>query len=263
MKRCVFEYHTDTVSMYSLGNYVDYEPSAEMPGLIHVHQAIGSFWRSLKEAQRPKRTFWQRLPGIRHPKHARRILTLSAETKQHLRGWVVMNDEPADGVCVSQRGTAVALTSRDCPYLILWFLRENQPCVLVLHCGRDQLHNVAGGNATESVIGNAIRKAIESGVEIETIRGLITMGIRARYFTNERYPEITEALRKYWGESVVPDSEHHTINLEELILRQLEEAGILRENIGHDGLDTYGDPRLASLRAGRGGHNMVIVHLKP
>ena len=170
-----------------------------------------------------------------------------------------MNDSPADGVLLTEAGMAVALTSRDCPYLVLW--SNGGGPVLVIHCGRDQLHNVSGGNATESVIGNALAEISQHGVESRSLCGVITLGIATQYFPNDCYPEITSALVRTWGDEVVPDRESGTIDLKELILRQLEVFGeIPRENITHDKLDTFSNTELSSVRAGRKGHNMIIVH---
>jgi hypothetical protein len=114
------------------------------------------------------------------------------------------------------------------------------------------------GHVNESVIANAL-PWFGNDVEPEQIFGAIVMGIAPEHFANGRYPEITTALSRRWGPSVVPDQTRHTIDLKELILRQLESYRIPRENIQHDGIDTFTDKHYASLRANRGGHNLLLV----
>jgi hypothetical protein len=67
-----------------------------------------------------------------------------------------------------------------------------------------------------------------------------------------------------WGSGVVGESESGpTIDLLALIHAQLSVFGIRPEQIEHDGLDTFTDERLGSVRAGREGHNLTIVSYLP
>lgn len=257
MYSCVLERHTDALSLYGLGNFVMYDPND--PNLDHVLHKIGGFIRSVPDMRTlPRRVIWQRVPGQRFPSATRAVIKVGKRTMQHKRGWVVRNTFHADGVIIEDQDIAVAFTSRDCPYLALECVVGGKHVVLVLHCGRDQLHNFGEGKIAESVIANAMTELSRMG-KVECMSGVITLGISPEHFPNERYQDLTEALSTAWGESVIQDKTRHTIDLVELILCQLEKHGIPRRLITHDALDTFTDTRLASMRANRGGHNLLIA----
>ena len=255
MATLVFEHHTGNVSIFCFGNALNYNPqdSSQEKTLTTIQTLIAG----VAPPQEPHRVLWQRIPGQLIPQSSRKVTSVHSETECCVRGRVAMHTTRADGVILQSRRLGVVCTSRDCPQLILWSEVTNR--VAVLHCGRDQLHNVRGGAGVgESVVMNAL-PLIAQQSHAHTIHGVITLGIQAPSFPNEQYPEVTSALALRWGDLVVPDAHRKTIDLTELILRQLESYGVRRGNILHDKFDTFSDTRLASLRAKRGGHNMVYV----
>ncbi len=249
MKRCSFQLHTGQLSMTCHPNALSFDP--RVSDTRHICAQIAQYLSPDISGS----IIWQRPPGQSNMADIRNVIGLCYSPQQK----VTMNARRADGIILRDPNITVAVTSRDCPYLVLW--SEQMPCVAVLHCGRDQLHNILEGHVDESVIANAI-PWFGNFFEPEQIFGAIVMGIAPENFANARYPEITTALSRRWGISVVPDQTRHTIDLKELILRQLESYKIPRENIQHDGVDTYSDKYLASLRAGRGGHNLLLVTSK-
>ncbi len=255
MKRCTFEYHTGQLSLTCHPNAVSFDPQVE--DVRHVRTQISGYLPlHNKDATPSDAVIWQRPPGQRFKEASRLVIGLchmeNVRNKQH----VIMNKQRADGVILCDPSITVAVTSRDCPYLILW--SEQVPRVAVLHCGRDQLHNVLEGRTDESVIANAI-PWFGVNVEPDQIYGAMVMGIAPEHFANAKYPKITTALSRRWGLEVIPDQTRHTIDLKELILRQLESYRIPRANIMDDGIDTFSNKYCASYRDNRGGHNLILV----
>lgn len=259
MSECIFEYHTGRVAIHSFGGVLKDEP--QMPHIVAILSEIATLIRSSWSKQNlPKRIIWQRLPSHTHKSASRKVVHINNLTMAHARGWVVMNSEfiRADATVLDSLEISVVTMTRDCPTLVLW--NDSEGPVAVAHCGRDQLHNAGGEGVGESVIQNVLLEMRKLGIETTSLRGVITTGIAAEHFPNNYYPEICAALRKAWGEAVVPDNERQTIDLKELVLRQLEEyGGVQRECIVHDGIDTYSDARTASVRANRPGQNMIVV----
>lgn len=197
------------------------------------------------------RLHWQRFPGGNISEGKRRVLLLEHEP---------MFPSPwADGVILSAPRTAVAVATRDCPVLVLY--PEDGGPMLVMHCGRDCLHNFPD-DTHNSVIADGLavyKERCRSG--ISDLRGFITLGIAPEYFQNDKYPDLVATLSREWGPEIVSDPDRLTLNLRELIYKQLEAHHIDRSQIKNDCLDTYSDPRLASVRQnGRNAmYNLLLV----
>lgn len=257
--KCIFEYHTEEISIFSLGNALSYNPRDV--DQKNVFCTIKEYTEVLiSPVDKPRVTLWQRLPGKQHRELNRRISTIDRSVLQAShRDVVVMSRSPADGLLVHHRNIAIALTSRDCPYLVLW--AEGHEDIAILHCGRDQLHDF-DTNDRASVVESALTALLQYW-EPKDIHGVITLGISPEHFHNERYPDIIWNIQQQWGSSVITDMERLTLDLKELILVQLESCGVDRHQIICDDIDTYSDTRCASTRAQRGGHNMILVNYKP
>lgn len=253
-EKLVYTYHNSMMQVSCFGDALTYDP--ESTKLEHIKEQILQYSDScgiVKDQEH--RVTWQRVPGKLFPQLNKSVIGLP-----HRPGFspIIMNPVHADGVVLYGKNQTIACTSRDCPFLTL--TSESTDCVMTLHCGRDQLHN-NGSHLNESVIFNALGW-FGRDVDPKSIKGVITMGIAPVHFPNERYPKITTALAKRWGAEVIPDSERQTIDLRELILRQLESCNISRDNIAHDGMDTFSDTRFASYRAKRMRHNLTLVTFK-
>lgn len=165
-----------------------------------------------------------------------------------------------NGIILREPGT-VALATRDCPIVVLWSRKQASGSpVGIFHFSRESAQGVDVETPTASALIHGATECLRSWRDSKHVRGIITFGIGATHFTNERHPEITEALRKHWGNEVVPDGAQHTIDLVALARAQLASFGIDPSQIMHDGFDTFSDERLASNRRGhKGYHNLVLV----
>lgn len=238
------------VSLRSYGDVFDYDPKEDDPEtpLLIIE--------ALAHDAGAQNVLWQRLANDRYRES--RFSVLPRNVLPRNEGcFGTINHRRLDGVILTRRGDATAFITRDCPVLVLYSARGGD--IAVLHCSRSSLQGIDLGNPRHSVIANALRLCLSSWKNETHVRGIITTGIAAHHFNNERNPTITETLRAMWGDRVVPDRTRHTIDLVALIRAQLESHGIDPECIAHDGVDTYSDERFASLRAGRGGHNVIVV----
>jgi len=237
----------------SYGKVLQWNPQ-EPPG-----EKVIRVIESLAEAQGLKQIVWQRLPNDHHPE--RRFLVVNWNDVPLDQSRIcTANETRFDGVILTKPGQAVAMLTRDCPTLAL--RGEIGTPVAAMHCSRTSLQGFDIGQRSGSVIANAFEKCWETWDRVTQIKGVITLGIAAKHFSNDWYPETVFSLRERWGKAVVPDLRHMTIDLAALIKVQLNNfAGPLAEDqILLDGLDTFLDERLASVRAGHDGyHNLVIV----
>jgi copper oxidase (laccase) domain-containing protein len=206
--------------------------------------------------QKRNHVIWQ-WPGISSLGYPLRNAIALDEIYGAPQATALKTNTPADGIVVFDHRITVAMTSRDCPYLILYV--KDPEVALIMHCGRDQLHNTGGRNPKESVISDTLA-LIGNRFDPCEVYGCITRGIAPEHFTNDRYPGIIATLTRYWGDDVVPDRERCTLDLKEIILRQLETYRIPRANITIDTVDTFSNPASASVRAGRSdAHNLILV----
>lgn len=245
----LFSFHlSDTVSIESYGKALHYEPNET--DLSTQRELI----EDLARRAGASRVTWQRLTNLHTHPHRRYAIEARRDETEYLH----MPGERADGFILHHPGEAVAIATRDCPALTLFSTRGGP--VAVLHCARDTLHGIDQGNVEKSVVIDAIRQCIYEWEDMESVHGFITLGIAPQHFPNDRYPKIVEKLKDTWGEHVIHDVARGTIDLVELITRQLETYGVARSRVSHDGLCTYSDSRLASHRRGHGGcHNLILV----
>jgi copper oxidase (laccase) domain-containing protein len=228
-----------------------YDPKSEK--LTHQLQEVTQHALQLGA----ERVLWQRFANDRTPEDRFKVAYFHSALYTSSRG--NLRNERCDGIVLYKEGDAVAVTTRDCPVLTL-FSEDGGP-VLVLHCSRTSLQDFDTASPVgQSIIRNALATQPQMLRHPEKVRGFITMGIAARHFHNDRYPMVIEGIHKMWGSGVVGESESGpTIDLLALIHAQLSVFGIRPEQIEHDGLDTFTDERLGSVRAGREGHNLTIV----
>jgi copper oxidase (laccase) domain-containing protein len=236
--------------MQSFGNELDYDPASTdlAPQLAHIEQ--------LARDMGAERVLWQRMPNDKHPD--RRFRVVRADDIPRTERFGHINHERYDGVVLESPGDSVAVTSRDGPILVLHG-SEGWP-VAVLHCSRSSLQGAELGASMRSVLDEAFTLCAGGFGDGREVWGVLTMGIAAQHFPNDRYPLIIELLRKNWGNAVIGDAGGRpTIDVAALVKAQLAARGVSPRRIATDALDTFTDTRLASVRAKRGGHNLVIV----
>jgi len=249
----VFAQFDEKIAVYSYGNALDYDPKEK--NLDLERHAITDFTRP--PATRAWSVLWQRLANDGFPEE-RFTIERFKSTPMHHERFVTINHKRRDGVILDQKEDAVAMTSRDCPILVLY--RRSGGPVAVLHCSRSSLTGIDLGEPERSVIHEAFRLLGPDFGQAHDACGILTMGIGAPHFHNERYPAIIADLRKRYGTAVVGGTtDRPTIDLYAWVQAQVKVHGMDPKCIVSDGLDTFTDERLASVRAKRGGHNLTIV----
>lgn len=239
------------VRIRAFGNIFDYDPKSTDRG--EQLQVIEGLARDMGA----RRVLWQVLANDKFPE-ARFRVRRSADVIRPPNVFGHVNYDRCDGIVLEESGDAVAFTSRDCPILIL--RNPHGWPAAVLHCSRSSLQGTEVGRASASVLDEAFQLCAGGFLDCTEVGGYITMGIAPSHFNNERYPRITDALIRNWGAHIVGDPQgRRTIDIVELVRVQLRAKRVNTAQVYWDALDTFTDPRLASVRAGRGGHNLVIV----
>jgi hypothetical protein len=249
----IFGYMDAAVQIRSYGNVFDYNPQDSK--LTEQQVRVTQLLRAAKTDA--WRVLWQRLANDRSPGR-RFVVEGFAGSPLHHERFLTLNNQRCDGIILDKPWTAVAMTSRDCPILTLY--RRSGGPVAVLHCSRSSLQGTDIGELDESVINRACKMLGPVFTHAPDVCGILTLGIASEHFHNERYPYVIAYLRNRYGAGVIGGTEERpTIDLLALVRAQLAEHGIKPEAIVSDGLDTFTDTRLASVRAQRGGHNLVFV----
>jgi hypothetical protein len=239
------------VQFRCFGNILDYDPqSTDREEQLQVIEALARDMGA-------KRVLWQILANDKD-RDARFRVVRAGNVPRANGSFGHINYNRCDGVVLDQSGDAVAFTSRDCPILILW--NPHGTPVAVLHCSRSSLQGADIGQSGRSVFKEAFDLCAGGFLDCKEVGGYLTMGIAAEHFHNERYLNVTDLLKRNWGKHVIGGTEERpTIDIVELVRAQLRAKGVDTERVHWDALDTFSDPRLASVRAGRGGHNLVIA----
>jgi copper oxidase (laccase) domain-containing protein len=251
----VFAYVDESVEVRSYGDLFDYDPK-DKTDLAPQKHVIDHLARA--PATKAWCVLWQRLANDRCPEDRFKVRRFKG-TPAHREQFVSMAPDRCDGIILDQAEDAVAMTSRDCPILVLY--RRSGGPVAVLHCSRSSLTGIDRGEPHRSVIHEACALLGKEFGNAHDVCAILTMGIAAEHFPNEDHPKIIQGLeRQYEGKGVIGGSkERPTIDLVALVKAQLEGYGISPNRVIHDGLDTYTNPDLASRRAKRGGHNLTLV----
>jgi len=166
-------------------------------------------------------------------------------TQHHAYGNILIsNGIDADGVLLDS-GTAFAVTSGDCPTLVLF----NQERVLGTHVG---LRSVVQPDASSGSWGqqhNVVKNALTAiGGSPKEVQAFICCGIRTGYQFSTRHPEFGKrnaSLHSWIRERhprchrAVLHPERETIDMIALVRAELMELGVPRDNIQHDNIDTF------------------------
>jgi len=237
----IFEDHCGHVSIRSYGKAIQFGPNnTDLSGPLSVIESIAKE-HGLKDV------LWQRPPNDNHPN--RRFTVARRNEIPTQQGHVcTISNRLFDGVILTRPGQSVAMTSRDCPILML----SGENFVAGIHCGRTALQGFDMELLKDgSVIRNAFKFLFDRVGEPRNLRAVVTMGIAPEHFNNNRYPQVLAGIRNRWGPGIVSDDDHGRIDLLAFIRAQLSEVfNMMTSQVEWDGLDTFSDPRLVSHRAG-------------
>lgn len=177
----------------------------------------------------------------------------------------VVNNERLNGL-ILRRGEACAIITRDCyTGIVCKNDTDKHSPVLVMHISRDSVQGTDLGQPAASVVINGMNMCLPEWGGTKELQAIITTGIAAEHFPNERYPNEVENLRDLWGDGVIPDAVRSTIDLPAVVAAQLLQVFNMhpKKQIVRDKLDTFSNTELASKRRGdEGNHNVVIVVCK-
>jgi len=199
----------------------------------------------------------------------------------------------ADGVLLDTRRQAYFLASADCLTTVLYDVTPHR--AIAMHCGRDALIDrgaLSGKPARQfaSVIDAGMQRIIEGGWSKSMLLGVyLAAGIGPATFTHPTTPTMFDGAgnsvpntyreanatlisfltRMYndRGFNVVTDQDQGKINLVELVIAQLSNYGVTREQIVSDGVDTATDTGpdgqflFHSNRRDKTKRNLVVVKL--
>ena len=158
----------------------------------------------------------------------------------------------ADGVVLCEPGTAFALSSADCPTVVL--CNPNNGRLVAAHAGRDSLidrsflekgfpsrkHQSVVDAMVDSITGwsrMCIMGFVACGIGPFAYRHPLTVG-SPDYNSNLR---LIDHICKRWGRACVEDCWSGTISLETIIRKQCIDQGILGSSMGSDGTCTFSD----------------------
>jgi len=174
-----------------------------------------------------------------------------------------LGDVDTDGTTLRE-GDSIAMATGDCPTVVFW-TPERSNRTVVVHAGRKSV--------LSGVIYNAVRKLGCSKKTMHLINVYIVLGIGPKHFDHPmNHPEYGEAnvrmidkICRTYSDRCFSDLKKGCLDLSELIASQCTRAGIPRDNVVHDGRDTFSD-RLPdgsyawySNRRGDRSRNLVFV----
>lgn len=172
----------------------------------------------------------------------------------------------ADGAIIGSQRSALTISSRDCPILVL--MNTHTGKVSVTHVGRAAVTPPKGCSCCSfTVINPALKNILTDETRTTDIVGYISPGICASHFCHNS-PDarrFIEPFLQYYGPEVFCNVERGELDLIKIIYRQLTKLGVPKENIIKDDRCTVSDKTLSSKRgfeAGKKcchGHNEVYV----
>lgn len=185
-----------------------------------------------------------------------RATDLRKEIPLHLTDTKLWRGDNADGTMLENPGDAFWASSADCPTVITRDPKSG--LVIAAHAGRNslidqvQVAEKKPYRAYQSVVDAIV--ACHSQIALKNLRVFITCGISSTHFThpydNAQWGEHNKKMCAYiltrWGKDCLPgkrtgEEELGRIALSEIIRSQCGIYDIPQENIGMDGIDTYGD----------------------
>ena len=170
-------------------------------------------------------------------------------------------DVYADGVVLTESGSAAVLFTADCPTVILLGRFKNgQIAIVAVHAGRAAMAPVTLRDGNPSNIITWAYKKLVKGLEVEDVQAYITGAICGHCFKHDK-PEARGLVEpfKQFGEHAILDDKQGTLDLVKIIKEQLLQFGLTEANIKHDGVCTLETDWLASYRRDRRKERNAIV----
>lgn len=170
----------------------------------------------------------------------------------------------ADGVVLTEPGSAVVLQSADCPIVILH--DKNTGRLVVFHAGRPALTPFCqqySAACNYTVVENALQSVTQGGSK-EAVSALVLGNICGKCFKHES-PEARAKAEVFLplGDHVFADKSSLSLDLLAVIKHRLLHGEVPKEAIVHMGPCTFGTPALTSYRRGdRDTRNTVVVVMR-
>lgn len=166
----------------------------------------------------------------------------------------------AEGVVLTQSGSAAVITTADCPTLVMYEQKSGQ--LLITHAGRPTM---TPSNPSSEPIKNIVtiaHDAITGKYKNPNIHAYITGGICGYCFTHNQ-PGAEKFVKPFdqFGEIAFTNRELGALDLVAIIKHQLIQLGVAPLNIEHDGLCTKGTDWLTSYRQDKIARNAVVAVL--
>ncbi len=158
-------------------------------------------------------------------------------------------DMRAEGVILTEKGSAAVLRTADCPSLALYD-KANHLAVFT-HAGRPALTPRVNKNGKLENIVTIAYEAIVNQSNNPDIIACITGSICGKCFLHddENGKKLAAPFIEHFGNEII--TENQGLNLPLVIMNQLTQLGIDKSKISHDGLCTYTNDDLYSHRQGR------------
>ena len=166
----------------------------------------------------------------------------------------------ADGVVLTEPGSAALLQTADCASGILYCPRTNR--AVLFHGGRPALTPFCrqeSGTCDWTVVETALQAVTKGGAKDDVV-ALVIGNICGQCFKHEH--ESAHHLAEpflHLGEKVFADVENKALDLYKVIKHRLMHAGVREENISHTGPCTFETPVLSSHRRGDTDRNTTVV----
>ncbi len=189
-----------------------------------------------------------------HPSKICRLIVASDETRTGFQQLKLPDFQElcyADGVLLTEIGSAVAGQSGDCPFVILHNLQSDR--MAIFHAGRPALTpfcKLDSPHCDFTIVETALSQLCGAGSR-ESVQALIIGNICGSCFKHDQ-PEAR--AKATWfsplGDHVFADVESLSLDLEAVIRHRLTHQGVAESNIRHVGPCTFETPSLASHRRG-------------
>lgn len=232
----------------------------KLNGLAHVglYGCFGRPWDDVRKTEQFARNLtWDKS----RPNHT--VFVRPPVTGDDPGWWSVRHQQEGieylecEGVLLTKPHSVAVIPSRDCAVLVL--ANKLNGRVGATHAGRRSLlSNIACDACTVGVVSNLLSAVAPVGSDRSQVYAYITAYITPEHFSHNDHSFVEPFIARF-GEQVVPDREHHTLDLAKVIELQLTSRKVLPENICRYGKCSYEHPNMGSRRAGKDGENVVIV----
>ncbi len=165
----------------------------------------------------------------------------------------------SDAVLLTTSRQSVAFATSDCGATILF--AKNTGDVMLVHTGRNQLMDKERPRERISILKDCIDRLLTRSADKQQIRALSIGQIPAQYFDHRGHPyeAVIRAQADVWGDDIIPDHRHVTLDLVQLISTQLIYYGIPARNMARIRLNPITSPDLSSKRGGKPGSNVITL----